>query len=112
MSETKHTPGPWARMEYPQNDMVLGADGLLVANCGNDLLVNQVCPNARLIAAAPELLHEHKQWASVFGSALADALQGNYRRIDDLAHGVGIRMVNGEPTMASAAITKAEEGTS
>lgn len=62
----------------------------------------------RLINAAPELLHEHKAWALAFGRALTDVLQGNYRRINELAHGLEIALTNGEPTIKSAVIAKAE----
>lgn len=61
---TKHTPGPWHLAEYNFRD-TLGAVGVYSAEChpqmpivhsitGRDL--DQCDANARLIAAAPELL--------------------------------------------------------
>lgn len=55
-NETKHTPGPWRRSHEsidPEWDIVIAQHGVIVANvnaCG------QREANARLIAAAPELL--------------------------------------------------------
>lgn len=53
---TQHTPGPWTLHEG--NTAVNGADGHLVASCGFLPYRNKWDSedNARLIAAAPELL--------------------------------------------------------
>lgn len=60
---TKHTPGPW--IQHDKASMaILGKNGFLVANCGGHFdsrresgeLEKEHQANARLIAAAPELL--------------------------------------------------------
>lgn len=52
MSETKHTPGTWELWGRPDPSQVIAAPGTFVAQTvgGNDVA------NARLIAAAPDLL--------------------------------------------------------
>lgn len=62
MTQSKHTPGPWAIREHNYGDVngahgVFGPDSPLpIVNCvyGDDL--SQSDANANLIAAAPELL--------------------------------------------------------
>ena len=55
-----HTPGPWATDPEVGHEMVLGSDGKMVADCSifarrkNEVATNRA--NARLIAAAPDLL--------------------------------------------------------
>ena len=52
---SKHTPGPW-KVNYAKFNEVKTSDGARVATCSNlNGLVN-LQANARLIAAAPELL--------------------------------------------------------
>lgn len=49
---TKHMPGPWS---FEKSGLINGRNGKLVAEAfGDDIRGDQ--PNARLIAAAPELL--------------------------------------------------------
>lgn len=59
MNQPKHTPGPWHVLDHPNREyFVYGPDGNLVANCDgwiNHTLADKQA-NARLIAAAPELL--------------------------------------------------------
>ncbi len=59
----KHTPGPWASEGFEQvagNDVFYG--GLIVGDDGETVVAQCVMThNARLIAAAPELL-EFAQW--------------------------------------------------
>ncbi|HFQ6226716.1 TPA: hypothetical protein ACHSDK_004962 [Pseudomonas aeruginosa] len=73
MSEKSHTPGPWVS----RNNMVFGGKKCICSN------VNAASPtlqniaedvamsiaNARLMAAAPELLSIAKRWAALDGSA-------------------------------------------
>lgn len=59
MSEVKHTPGPWSylRTTHPRGYIVTGRDGIydiaIVRDVGG---TPENAANARLIAAAPELL--------------------------------------------------------
>ena len=58
---SKHTPGPWATDPECNNEIVLGKDGIIVADCcivdaEGIRTQEQVNANARLIAAAPDLL--------------------------------------------------------
>lgn len=64
--------------------------------------------NARLIAAAPDLLEEHKRWSEEFGAALVEALQGDYSLIDRLARELKFDFPGGCPAIRSAAIAKAQ----
>lgn len=63
-SETKHTPGPWEDAEYPVVFAPYPKDSVAmveVANCMLDRdIFDQWQANARLIAAAPELLEACK----------------------------------------------------
>jgi hypothetical protein len=55
-SETKHTPGPW-HVGMKPGPMVYGRNGEWVANCCLETNTRgENLDNARLIAAAPELL--------------------------------------------------------
>ncbi len=61
MTETKsaHTPGPWRVDESCGNESVRAKNGRLVADCcivGGGASVAKNIANARLIAAAPDLL--------------------------------------------------------
>ena len=63
MMSTKHTPGPW-RVSYTNFSEVQADNGALIAKCDKlNGLVN-LQANARLIAAAPELLQELKNIAN------------------------------------------------
>jgi hypothetical protein len=55
MENTKHTPGPWTA---GVTDSIWNDKGVLIAECGNSMTLgdSEVFSNARLIAAAPELL--------------------------------------------------------
>lgn len=58
MQELKHTPGPWKTEDdfYRQGVGILGADGLYVAHVIRTSAHSETEANARLIAAAPDLL--------------------------------------------------------
>ena len=64
MSQPKHTLSPWHVLDHPNKEFfVYGPDGNLVANCDgwiNHTLADKQA-NARLIAAAPELLEACKE---------------------------------------------------
>jgi hypothetical protein len=55
---TKHTPGPWVQAEYSKLDIVANGDTFIAtARDGlNGIARERAIANARLIAAAPELL--------------------------------------------------------
>lgn len=56
MNNTKHTPGPW-HIGMKPGPMIYGSDSSQVADLRADLLdKGERAANARLIAAAPELL--------------------------------------------------------
>lgn len=57
MSHTKHTPGPW----FADNGYVQDDGHLEVATCPDNRNIFETNANARLIAAAPELLSLLKQ---------------------------------------------------
>lgn len=48
---SEHTPGPWG-----VHDLGIYADGICVAVCDAGIAIEQEMANARLIAAAPDLL--------------------------------------------------------
>ena len=60
MTTLKHTPGPWTVNAWPQrhDEIRIGAVGtpLICAIMVRDVSINEQKANARLIAAAPELL--------------------------------------------------------
>ena len=53
---TKHTPGPWRKQSNYVMAMVEGRETAIVAIDPTDIPDSQVEANARLIAAAPDLL--------------------------------------------------------
>ena len=66
MTANKHTPGPWSFYTEPQPNgcPVVGSNGLLICMLGHSVrMADQkeiALANARLIAAAPELLEALK----------------------------------------------------
>lgn len=77
-----HTPGPWAAVELPTAIAIKSHIGN-VANIQRGSMREQQKANARLIAAAPELLDALKEVAEVFGK---DWREGStQRRLGDLA---------------------------
>ncbi len=63
---SKHTPGPWNFEAMKRGDgFNIVVDGGTIAQTwgGNKQRSNEQGPNARLIAAAPELLKFVEQWA-------------------------------------------------
>ena len=59
---SKHTPGPWAQAMYSPADVVTGEDKIIATARGglNGITRDEAVANARLIAAAPDLLEALK----------------------------------------------------
>ena len=58
---SSHTPGPWGAEKHPDGHFEITSDGSVLADVhgdDNEPLSWPVTDNARLIAAAPELLNE------------------------------------------------------
>ena len=66
--------------------------------------------NARLIAAAPALLEEHRAWARDFGAALLLFLQGDDSAINNLAYDMAIDQDNEGPVLRSPTLDHAVSG--
>lgn len=94
MSEIKHTPGPWSvsfECVDPEWAIVATRGGVVIANVNADHLQDA---NARLIAAAPDLL---------------EAVAGLIRLSEAIRHSVGLGKNQLERIeRAKAAIAKAE----
>lgn len=66
--ETEHTPGPWFvnPLGLTAHQLAVGTDETFVANCGvGDGSPNEKAANARLIAAAPDLLEAFQRIAAI-----------------------------------------------
>ncbi len=107
-----HTPEPWEvdrTRDYVRHDCVRH-NGLVVCMF-HGKPSDQNADNQDLIAAAPELLAEHREWARLLGRFIVEALQGSYDGIDELVKSIGPSILeyhNGEPCFGSTAIAKAE----
>lgn len=55
MTANKHTPGPW-HSGFTKFSQVFAENGALIARCNRLTSLTNLQANARLIAAAPELL--------------------------------------------------------
>jgi hypothetical protein len=62
MTEAKHTPGPWQSCNYDGRCRVILGDDLRIAVVLGDH--DESAANARLIAAAPDLLEALELWLS------------------------------------------------
>ena len=75
MSDTKHTPGPWHVDQIDQSTIQIKAAGVIVAEvCSGSTftrLSDEQQANARLIAAAPDLLDELRKAHQIIRNALA-----------------------------------------
>jgi hypothetical protein len=87
MNETKHTPGPWECVEYPNGQIEVIADGDVggVVHRGQIFTepddIAEERANARLIAAAPKLLEACKDIECCIRQTLTDAAFGSqYKR--------------------------------
>lgn len=86
------TPGPWHVDEHPSYpDFILDKDGKIIASAEDN---GHLTENARLIAAAPDLLTELQ--------ILADSMTG-------LRRSLGLGLETPEDSRARAAIAKATE---
>ena len=92
------------------DDLTRGQELPRVVDRFSTVIIAEVCdePNARLIAAAPDLLAEHKQWAGAFAEAMIAVLQEDFTTIKALAKTMPLDFVDGHPVIVSAAIAKAE----
>jgi hypothetical protein len=63
MRKPKHTPGPWNGIEYNSEDLAFDTIRIKNHECESVCITNRA--NARLIAAAPELLQLIKDIRSV-----------------------------------------------
>lgn len=108
-TKTQHTPGPWKRM-FTFN--VINAGGRLVASCaGHQSTVNAMAveaeneANARLIAAAPELLAALKRIVGELEAALPAI---NAMCVMEAVHGREYSGPTIDINAAKVAIAKAE----
>ena len=85
---TQHTPGPWS-VNFKKFDEVTASNGAIVASCNKLTGLVNLQANARLIAAAPDLL---------------EALKGLVAWADDLRREDPVEDLR----KARAAISKAE----
>lgn len=76
MADVKHTPGPWtARFIDAQGQPVVSAEHYEVATCWHHCvgsIEKEALANARLIAAAPDLLEALKTCRSVIDQLMGD----------------------------------------
>ncbi len=85
MNTPEHTPGPW-QVNERFDGHVMTSDGLAVADCCLDyssIDFDEQKINARLIAAAPELLEALKEISEVFDVSWREG--STQRRLGDLA---------------------------
>lgn len=138
MSEAKFTSGPWEFIPvevWPFGVRIIAGSNVILhqdafahsskqksrADCEDGVgfepkdidtvqnAIREQDANAKLIAAAPELLDEHKDWAATFGRALVAALQGDYEDVNRLARELKLEWkTDGTPRLKSDAIAKAE----
>jgi len=66
-----HTPGPW-KIDYKKFNIIKTADGAIVATCNNLTGLCNMQNNARLIAAAPDLLEVCQRLAHVSSFAVGE----------------------------------------
>jgi hypothetical protein len=97
----KHTKGPW------KTDEVAGMEVITISECGymphaqvfrrgvgNNYLTDEDRANARLIAAAPELLEASKQFIASIKEIWNDSkFQSRYGHIFDTAYGMAREVV-------------------
>ena len=59
------------------------------------------------LAAAPNLLDEHKDWSKLLGNIVIEALQGNYDCLKEVMTELPIIYIDGSPRIESNPIKKA-----
>lgn len=99
-----HTPGPWHcshETSLHGTKLIYGADGYLIADAGriHHRTETEMEANARLIAAAPELLEACKSFLSIIHAACE--MDEKILRLSEL---------DTQTTLAEIAITKATGG--
>lgn len=123
MSEAKHTPGPWTVGGDPDMDYdplqlgfykIFAVDGIGEANAHEDFIAKANVnfrsheANARLIAAAPELLEALRMWMDIHEKPAGFA--GKYgKALDAAIHAQQVK-VDAAAAAARAAIAKATGG--
>ena len=118
MSESKHTPGPWVveNSRHPGSNFKqhIRAGKWAVASTrrGYSVSTDEVDANARLIAAAPELLDLAREAAEVGETiaALACAPDGSYRVPCDATKAELVSIITDLGTKAAALINSATKG--
>lgn len=84
MSTTKHTPGPWHIARFDATTVEIRSErGLIVAEVGNTSTEDDA--NARLIAAAPELLSALQRIADRNLTYLSGKVMGDQISYEDVA---------------------------
>lgn len=108
-NEAKHTPGPWRMHDMESFTVVAGKPSICIANA-NALHRSEAenDANARLIAAAPDLLEENIQARTTLGMMAMLALQSDLEGVQEIARTLDISLYGGVPFVASPAIAKAE----
>src|SRR5689334_1751172 len=108
MSETKHTPGPWYATADPDRatwwiSQQPEGGTFWIAEAVDGLMNDETEPNARLIAAAPDLLE---------ACQAIDALMENlWKAIDwGKSFNLDVQKLNEAPLKIKRAIKKATEG--
>lgn len=93
MSEAKHTPGPW-RIHDMEDDAIVAErvqgvrGGAEVANVARSCWPENIEADARLIAAAPELLAAlqgciaYRNWELAEGGVVPQPLIGTFKRAE------------------------------
>lgn len=72
MSETKHTPGPWITDGGAPDVMTADKKYLIAETYADHCGFEEAQANARLIAAAPELLECARAWMDYLEQAVAE----------------------------------------
>lgn len=85
MSEARHTPGPWTLSD--DYDTVFGGPpddrgSVMVANIAGDADDPENEANARLIAAAPELLEVARQYAATLEALIRQSPTDDARKVN------------------------------
>jgi hypothetical protein len=85
MTKAKHTDGPWTVESSNEGGFVIEKDGyLVIASRGpHEKRANEMLANARLIAAAPELLAALEGFLAMYIAAANSGDWGNWNPEED-----------------------------